>query len=483
MVRATNVLPASGGGYWPFPSPVQTDTPLPGEPLGSITATVPGGGEYTYVGTATALYARTGGGSGWDDVSRPGGYALTSGARWEFAQFGTKIIAVCGGSEPMQVSDAGGPEFSDLVAVDSARKPRAAHIGLVYGFPVIGDTVDDLDGEQPSRVWWPRLIQVPNITDWTPNLSTFSGYSGSLPQAGDGDVLKIVGGEVGTIVCRRAIYRMRYVGSAPKIFEIDRVVRGKGAISSGAVIDNGMVTYFIDEDGPYAFDGQQAVPIGHGKVSHTIMRRLNMAAKDSIVASVIRGSGIILWALPLDGAEKPNRIIAYSPNDGRFSEVEIAASAIIETATPGVAWDEEPWSDRPLDEEPWASYVWDSPELMGGARTLTLFDATGAMSFLTGPGLPALLETNETGPFEPMVAEWTEVRPVVDDASLGTRVSVGVRMSVGDEVRWGTPAGLNRVGSAPVRSRGIYGRYRLEIPSGFRHAIGVSATPRPGGRA
>ena len=332
-------------------------------------------------------------------------------------------------------------------------------------------------------MWWPQIIQIPNLENWAPNLSTFAGYSGSLPQAGDGAIRAVIGGEVGIIWSERAIYRMRYLGSAPKIFDIERVERGRGPIAAGAVIDDGRMTYFIDRDGFYAFDGQQATPIGHGKVNRAIARRMNTGAVDTIKSATIPGLAVVMWALPLDGSPKPNKLIAYSVNDGRFTEIDLGASLVLETASPGISWDEEPWASRPLDQEPWASYVWDSPSFLGGDRTLTMFDSAGKMFFLTGAGLPALLETQEVAPFEPYVAEWTDPRPVVDDASAGTTVSVGVRSSVAEEVFWGPDTKLNRIGFAPVRERGVYTRMRLKIPAGFRHAIGIAATPRKGGLA
>jgi hypothetical protein len=482
MVQARNVLPMAGGGYGPFPSPVDAGIALPGESRGGITASVPGGATFTYVGTQTAIYVRSGDTSGWTNVSKPGGYALGD-AGWEFVQYGTKVIAVGGPSVPIQVNEVGGPAFADMIPPSSARRPRAYHIALIYGIPVLAHTFDDQDGEQPNRVWWPQIIQIPNLENWAPNLSTFAGYSGSLPQAGDGAIRAVIGGEVGIIWSERAIYRMRYLGSAPKIFDIERVERGRGPIAAGAVIDDGRMTYFIDRDGFYAFDGQQATPIGHGKVNRAIARRMNTGAVDTIKSATIPGLAVVMWALPLDGSPKPNKLIAYSVNDGRFTEIDLGASLVLETASPGISWDEEPWASRPLDQEPWASYVWDSPSFLGGDRTLTMFDSAGKMFFLTGAGLPALLETQEVAPFEPYVAEWTDPRPVVDDASAGTTVSVGVRSSVAEEVFWGPDTKLNRIGFAPVRERGVYTRMRLKIPAGFRHAIGIAATPRKGGLA
>lgn len=481
MVQVRNVLPApSGRGYLPFPSAVTTDADLPGEPRGGIIAEVAGGSSYTYVGTQTAIYARTN--AGWSNVSKPGGYVLGADDRWEFVQYQNKLIAVCGSAAPMQVNDVGGPAFKDLAT--SSRKPRAVHIGSINGWPVLGHTFDDQDGEMPSRLWWPRLIQVPVIEEWDPNLSTYAGYTGVLPQAGDGDIVKIIGGEVGIIVCERAIYRMRFVGQGADIFEIDRLVRGRGAISPGAVIDYGQVTYFIDRDGFYAFDGQSdPAPIGHGKVNDTLNRRMNAAAISTIVSAVVPETSVILFALPLDGAIRPNYVWAYAPKENRFTEIELASADIRETAIPGISWDEEPWASRILDEAPWSSYIWDDPSLMGGGRVLTLMGYDGTVQYLSGAGMAAILETEEGAPNEPMVSEVTEVRPVIDGAQGDVTVSVGSRMSIANPVTWTQPSRLNRIGQATMRARGVYVRARLNLPSGFTQAIGLSFDARDGGLA
>ena len=478
---ALNVLPAaSGGGYVPFPSLVDANIPLPGAPLGGIVAETAGGIVYTYMGTRTAIYALSG--QGWLNVSRAGGYDLGEEDRWEFEQAGNKIIAVCGGTAPAQVNDIGGPRFGPLVTT-SDRKPTAVHIGSIRGWPILLHTFDAQDGEQPSRLWWPRLIQVLDITDWDPDLNTFAGYSGDYPQSSDGAGLKIIDGEVGYVFCKRAIYRMRYIGNGAEIFEVDRVVRGRGPICAGAIADDGRVTYFISEDGFYAFDGEEATPIGHGKIDETFHKRINRSATLTIVSAVIPELSVVLWSVPFDGASSPNRIIAYSIKEGRFSIADVAAADIRETALPGVSWDDEPWASRPLDASPWAEYIWDSTEFMGGTRVLTAIQTDGTVYYLSGAGLPATIETEEVSPNEPKVTEITEVRPVVDAASAGTTITVGSRMSIGDPVVWGQETPLNRIGYAPVRERGIYLRARIKIPAGFRQAIGVSFVPMPGGRA
>lgn len=477
MSRVENVLPAAGGlGYDVFPSPVDGGADLPGEPRGLIVAEVPGA-RYTYMGTPTGLYVRTGG--GWQNVSKPGGYALDSDDRWEFVQYQKKIIAVCGPSSEMQVIDVGAPAFADLPA--SSRKPRARHIGLINGVPVIGHTFDDQDGEQPSRIWWPRQIQVVDITDWTPNLSTRSGYTTSLPQAADGGVLHFVAGEVGEVHCNRAIYRMRFIGGNA-IVELDRVVRGKGPIASGAVIDDGTATYFIDNDGFYAFNGQEVVPIGHGKVDETITRAINRNALAAITSAVLPGRSVILWALPLYGASTPSHIIAYAWKESRFSIAEIPAAMMGETASPGISLTEAPWSGRVLTEAPWKDYVLTAPEFAGGQRVMTVFASDGKMSFLTGPGLLAVMETAEVSDFEPRIQKVTALRPVIEGAG-DVQIQVGQRDNVSDEVVWTPPVRLNRIGQARVRARGVYLRFRLIADGGFTQALGVAAEARPGGLA
>lgn len=478
MVIARNVMPAPGGlGYSPFPSLVAALAALPGPPRGIILAEVPGGIRYTYAGTDKALYVLAG--SGWSNVSATGGYSLDVDDRWEFCQYGKKIIAVCGSAAPMQVIDIGAPKFAPLAT--SSRKPLARRIGLIDGTPVIAHTFDDQDGEQPSRVWWCRRIAVPDITDWTPNLSTRCGYTTGLPQASDGGVMRLIAGETGFVSCRHAIYRFRFV-PGNTLVQLDRLVRGKGPLAAGAIVDDGRMTYFLDEDGFYVFDGETTQPIGHAKVDETITRRLNRSALDTITSAVMGSTGMILFALPLDGAPSPTHVIVYAWKEQRFSEAVVGMAQIGESAVPGISLTEEPWASRVLTQQPWANYRLTAPEFSGGARVLTALDQNGNMFYVSGPGMPAILETAEEAPFEPLFAKVTQVRPVIDGAD-GVTVQIGQREAASDDVIYTAPVPLNRVGVARVRARGVYLRTRINIPAGFRQAVGSSMDPRPGGRA
>ena len=476
LVGATNVLPAPGGqGYLPFPSLRSTTSSLPGPPRGGILAELPGA-TYVYRGTPTAIYMLSSG--GWVDVSRPGGYALGQQDRWEFVQFQNRIIAACGASSALQVAGVGGDGFEDLPT--SARRPRAKRIGLVNGFPVLGHTYDDQDGEQPSRLWWPQLVQLVRPEIWDPDLTTQANYTVSVPQAGDGSIMHIKAGVVGVIICERAIYRMRYV-NLPQIFEFDRIATGRGCVAPGAAIDVGNTTFFIDQDGLYSTDGNDVSPIGHGKVDRTIAARLNKAALNTIVSAIMPDRSVAMWLLPLDSADRPSHALAYAWKEGRFSLGEVGGSFIGETAEPGMSFDQEPWSEAALALPPWGDFAWDAPEFSGGQRALSVIDHNGGVWQLSGPGLPAVLRTQEVAPSFPNVTEVTGVHPVIEGAD-GARVRVGTRHSITQPVTWGQFRGLNMVGYAQLRARGTYLMGEIELPDGFVQAIGLDFDSRKAGR-
>lgn len=476
LVGATNVLPAPGGnGYLPFQSPVVVGDPLPGPPRGGTIAELPGA-SYVYRGTANAIYMLASG--GWQNVSKPGGYSLGATDRWEFIQFQDKLIAACGSTAPLQVASVGGDDFGDLAT--SSRKPRAKRIGIVNGFPVLGHTFDDQDGETPSRLWWPQLVQLIRPENWNPDLTTQANYTVSVPQAGDGSVMHIRAGVVGVIICERALYRMRYE-NLPTIFGFDRIATGRGCIAPGAAIDVGNMTFFIDHDGIYATDGNEVTPIGHGKVDRTIASRLNKSATDTIVSAVMPDRSVALWLLPLDSAATPSHALAYAWKEQRFSLATLGGAFIGETAEPGMAFDQEPWASAPLDQEPWGNFAYDAPEFSGGQRALSVIDVTGIVSQLSGPGLPATLRTQEVAPNFPNVTEVTAVHPVIEGAD-GAKVRVGTRHSITQPVEWGQQRGLNMVGYAQLRTRGTYLTGEIELPDGFVQAIGIDFDSRRAGR-
>ena len=123
---AENVIPALNG-YRSLNDFVAYSNAATGTILNVFAAKENDGTVQLFAGDATKLYKFNAGTNNLDDVSKAGGYDLTGAERWEFVQFGNKVIATGGTGEEPQVwtlgtstafaNLAGSPPKGDFLAV------------------------------------------------------------------------------------------------------------------------------------------------------------------------------------------------------------------------------------------------------------------------------------------------------------------------------------------------------------------------------
>jgi hypothetical protein len=465
--EAKNVIPASRG-YRPFKRLNAYSDALDARCRGAVSASDKNGASYTYAGTASKLYRLVD--TAMTDASKSGGYSLGASAAWEFVSWGETIIAVSIG-EPVQTITLGGTAFADLVT--STRKPKAHHIAVVRDFVVLGNVTDAVDGAVPHRVWWSA---VNDAADFDPSGTTQADYQDLV--GGGGAVMKVVGGEYGVIVQRRAIVRMSFEGPST-IFRFDEVDRNRGAIASGAVASLGNVVFFISDDGFYAFDGSVSNPIGKGKVDLTFLADLDQAYADRISSAVDPINSVVAWAYP--GTENdggtPNRLILYHWPTGRWARAEVETDHLFRGISAGYSLDGLDSVSGSVDSLP-ASL--DDPLWKGGALLLAGVTSAHELGFFTGDPLDATVETGEVQMFPGRRAFVRSIRPFVDGGGAVT-VRIGTRNAQGDPVSWGAETALDSLGLAEARSSARFHRARVSVSGGFTHAFGIETEARPEG--
>lgn len=465
--EAKNVI-ADVRGYRPFRNLNALSGALISRCLGAFSATDKNGANYTYAGDAAKLYRLVD--TAMTDASKAGGYALSAAGIWEFASWGETVIAVSIDA-PVQTITLGGTGFGDLVT--SARKPSAHHIAIVREFVVLGNINESIDGAVPHRVWWSAAN---NAADFQPSNTTEANFQDLA--GGGGPVMKVVGGEYGVIVQRRAIVRMSYEGPSV-IFRFDEVDRNRGAIAGGAVASLGNTVFFISDDGFYAFDGSASTPIGKGKVDATFLADLDHAYIERMSAAVDPVNSVVVWAYPGSGNSggAPNRLILYHWPTGRWSRAEIETEFLFRGISTGYSLDGLDSVSASLDALP-ASL--DDPLWKGGALNLAAFTSAHRLGFFTGNPLAATIETGEIQMFEGKRAFLRSVRPYVDGAGAPS-VQIGTRDLPGDQVVWSAQTAVNAFGSAEIRSSARFHRVRVNVANGFTHATGIDAEARPEG--
>lgn len=456
---ARNAVPGASGDYLPLPSLVEHSTPHPDRVRGAVGVFNTDRTSALYAGTQNTLWQSSG--TGW--LNRGAGYTMTGSERWSFTQYRDKIIAASA-ENPVQIGSIGGPAFAAMIT--SARRPRARYVAVVNReWVVLGNCIDDVDGERPGRVWY---LARGNPAHADPDVNAKSGFEDLDSE--DGPVLGIVGAEYGTIVCNKAIWRMTYEGS-DVVYRFDKVIRNKGAISGGTIVGFGRTVFFWDDDGPYVFDGTRVDPIGDGKVASTVVNQINHAAKSWISSAVFPRQTVVAWAMPT-GSEYPDKIYMYNWKTGRWSFAEVNCEMIFSTHTAAMLLDSPGIFDYPIDIYPRSEWPLDGAQFVGGIPVLAAFGVDHKLKFFNGPPMEAVIETAEISPFVARRASVTSVRPIVEGTN-DLFVSVLSRDDIASSPTQSVEATTNMIGAANIWAQGRFLRTRVRIPNGFNHAIGV----------
>jgi hypothetical protein len=329
LIEAKNLIPREDGNYGPLPDVAATSTALAARCYGLVSAKSTTGFVKTFAGTATAIYQLESDGS-WSDVSKTGGYSLdpTNGDRWRFSVFGDVLIAFCGINQaPQKINLASGTQFADL----SATAPNAVHGGVVRDFMMFGQTYDGSTGSRPDRVWWSGIGDAENWPDPTGTTAqTVQSSYGSLPDGGYiQGIAPGVGGADAAIFGETRVWRVTYEGP-PTVFRFDAVERGRGCYVPGSLISVGKLAYYYSEDGWYAFDGVQSVPIGTSKVDRWFLNDLDDGFRDNMWAAADTDQKVIMWAYPGSGniGGLPNHLLMFSWATGNWARGEITVEAL-----------------------------------------------------------------------------------------------------------------------------------------------------------
>lgn len=465
VITAKNVLP-HGTSYKQFPSGVAyTSNALNARAQGGFgIGRSPDGTANVFIGNASKLYRLSG--AAWSDVSKVGGYATAADDIWEYAVFGSEMLAT-NFTDNIQTYTMG---TSSVFANLGGTPPMARHIAAVRDFIVVGNTYDASDGNQPTRIRWPGIG---TTTSWTVAASTQADFQ-NLNGKG-GWVQRIIGGEYGVIFQEYSIYRMTYVGS-PVVFQFDEVESGKGTPAPGSVVKVGNWVAYLGLDGFYIFDGQQSIPIGANKVDKTFWNEVDMNYLDRITAEVDPILQIIYWSYAdsnnTDG--RSNKILMYNfaPNaNKRWAFAEVENHCIGVTLGEGYTLDSLDTVNSSIDALP---YSLDSKIWTGNTKNLSIIDSDLKLSNFTGTALAARIETGEMMLVPKKKAQINSVRPYVDGTSATTTVTLGTRNLLSSAAGYSSATSLSSEGEAPfdtVQSARFH-RFRVDVTGGFDHIQG-----------
>lgn len=369
-----------------------------------------------FAGTTTKLYEASS--SSWTDRSRTSAYAVATGSRWCFTQFGNISLAIQK-ADYLQVSSSAA--FADITAC-----PKASIIEAVGQFVIAFDTNEGTYGDSPDR-WW--CCASGDYTDWTPSVATECATGRLISSPGPIRAAKRFGEQI-------AVYKGRgmYLGtyqSAPEVWHFDEVPSSIGAVSQEAVIDIGTVSYpmhaFMGFDDFYVFDGTRPTPIGVGWVKDKVFTEVDFTNIRKACAAHDPVRSRVYFYYPTRATL--NKCVVYNYRTKQWGrddrEIECALSYI----TPGVTYDGLGALYSTYADTPQLTY--DSALLAFGAVVPAIFNSSHLLQTLTGTSVTSSITTGDMGE-EEAFSTITHVRPLFLTAPATSILTNYYKENLGD---------------------------------------------------
>ena len=418
-VRTDNSTPVLTG-YRPVKTlTASSNNALTARARGAVSASDTTGNVYNYAGDVGQLYSLANG--TWSNVAKGGvtAHALGDDEVWEFAKFkNDKVIAVCGvngaTTNATQVITLGGSNFADL----GGNAPQARRVGVVRDFVVVGNTWDSSANNMPNRVRWSAIN---NEASWTASAATQSDHQDLAGNGGE--VVKIVGGEYGTIFQERSIWRMEYVG-LPTVFQFDETLPGIGTRYPNSIAQLGDIIFCLANDGfRSVINGSSSETIGAEKVDRTVLADIDDTYRFRVVGAIDAINQYYLCGYPSSGATGgvADKIMVYHWPTRRWSgPISADVQTLFNALSAGTTLEGLDAVNASLDALPQSL---DSRAWMGGILQLGAFDNTNSLAQFSGSNMTAIFETKEfSGDGEGHRLFVSRVRPLGHDGTNVTNI-------------------------------------------------------------
>lgn len=432
LVECQNVLPDTF--YRPIGSLAASGTAMTATATGAFATEDDSGEVFQFAGDATKLYKRVAG--DWSSVNT--GYTTTTENSWKFIRFGDLVIGTNRDDVIQKYDITADSVFSAL----AGSPPQAKHIGIVKNFIVLGNL-----STGGNKIQWSGLD---DATEWTSGVK--ESDSQVLPEGGQ--VMAVTTGEFGLVFQRDNIWRMEYQGP-PVNFRLDLIEQGKGTIASGSVVQYGILTYFLDQNGFYVTNGSESTAIGNEKIDKYFFAKWDETLSYKMTSVVDPVNKMIFWSYvgsdSMDG--NPNWLLIYNYQLSTWSEVELSHELLFTALSSGYTLEGLDAIYPNIDTMPISL---DSRLLQGGALLLAAIDTDHKQATFTGAVLGGQIKTGEIELNILQKSLVTQVWPEIDGT---VSVAVSSKYNFADSPVVSAAVATNASGFAPFTQMGAYHQF------------------------
>lgn len=447
---SVNAIPVADG-WGPMPLLIPFSEALPGRCVGAAYVRNSDGGFFLIAGTQTNLYRLTD--TTWTEISGPSApYSVPDVDRWQFARYGTRLIATALGSPPQYLDVDSGTDFADL-----PNAPEAKYVCVAGDFVVFGYLVN-----QPYTIKWSGI----NDSEfWT------VGERGSdfqlLP---DGDeVTGLFGTPLGAYIFQRSTQRtMAFNPSSGYTFSISVAHPTRGSLAPLSIVQVGPGDFvFLCQDGFFRGSGANVTPIGVERVDKWFFNSIDVTDLPIVRGVADPYEKIVWFQYPNEGGDYT--LLGYKWSLDRWCTADNAGvTELVSIVTQAATIDS---IDAIIDS---IDVPIDSRLFAGGAPIFAGFTTDNVLAIFDGAPRTATLATAETELAAPMRSFVNGARVYGDTALFGVRVAK--RDYLGGTKTYTMPARPSSVtGLVPLRASARVHQFIVDIDEGaaWSNCVGI----------
>ena len=412
------------------------------------------------VTSTTFTYAQSGGNISTtaDTGTVTFAYVTPTNQRWRFTQFGNVLIAANGGNRLQGYNLNSSSTFQDL----AADAPQSRYVTVVRDF-VVSAYVNS-STVYPYRVQWSALG---DESSWTNSATTQADFQ-DIPDGGS--IVGITGGEYGLVFMDRSIHRMSYVGS-PLVFQFDNISRNLGCYEANSIVQYGGTSFFLSDDGFYACDGQQIIPIGNEKVNRYFWSDVDDGAINLMSAAVDPFRKLVIWAYASKSSATVDKLIIYNYQTNKWTSGTTNASRVASSSTPSFTLEGmDVFGNLEQIMSSFDDRVW-----LGGKMQFAGVKNTKVVTF-TGANNTAYIETGDIE-MPGTTSAITLAKPIVDNGSGS--VALFSRRLLNQQVVFGSQTAADAENRVSLRGVGRYHRLQLTPTGQWTNTVGIDVDMNP----
>jgi hypothetical protein len=428
----------------------------------AATSTTAVNGTFTITGitSTTFTYAQSGSniGSTVDTGTVTFSYVTPQNQRWRFTQFGNVIIAANGGNRLQGFNINTSSTFQDL----ASDAPQSRYVTVIRDFVVSGYV--NSSTVYPNRVQWSALGDESN---WANSATTQADFQ-DIPDGGS--VVGITGGEFGLVFLERSIHRMSYVGS-PLVFQFDNISRNLGCYEANSIVQYGGTSFFLSDDGFYACDGQQIIPIGNEKVNRYFFDNADQGLLYKMSAAVEPAKKLVVWAYASNDSSSVDKLLIYNYQTNKWTSGTTNVNYVATSSTPSFTLEGlDIFGSLDVISTSLDSRVW-----LGINNEFAGVRGTKIITF-SGSNTTAYIETKDIE-LPGITSAITMAKPIVDNGS-GSIALISRRLLTESTV-FGSQTAADSENRVSIRGVGRYHRLQLTPTGNWTSAVGIDIDLNP----